>query len=179
METAGVVLGLLICLGVVIALAGYVLESANEQAQASTAGRSAVGATVVTGGIPVILAVIALGAYGAKEMGLGSASASTHSPSGTHQAAPAPGGEALALMQAKGCLACHALGGKGSTAGPGPDLTHVGGHPQIAGVLPMSKENLVKWITNPPAVKPGTAMPPLPLSDQEREQIADFLLQQK
>ena len=177
METAVVVLGLLISLGLVIALAGYVLETTFERKQAGQADTSGLGATVVAGGLPLVLAVVALTAYGIKEMSL--AGAAHGSPGTAQAAAPAAApADGLALMEAKGCLGCHALGGKGAV-GPGPNLTGIGGRPQIAGVLPMSKDNLVKWIANPPAVKPGTLMPPLPMTDQEREQIADFLLSQK
>ncbi|MBI2941326.1 MAG: c-type cytochrome [Chloroflexi bacterium] len=93
-------------------------------------------------------------------------------------AAPAAGEpEGLAAMRSNACLACHALNGQGATGGPGPDLTGLASRPKIAGVLDTNRENLIRWLTNPLAVKPGTTMPPLPLSDTVREKIADYLLQ--
>ena len=43
----------------------------------------------------------------------------------------------------------------------------------------MDRANLIKWLSNPPAVKPGTQMPNLSLSEQETSQLADWLLQLK
>jgi menaquinol-cytochrome c reductase cytochrome b/c subunit len=38
-----------------------------------------------------------------------------------------------AVMATSGCLACHRIGGVGN-AGPGQDLTHVGGRLSAAGI---------------------------------------------
>ena len=45
--------------------------------------------------------------------------------------------------------------------------------PARAGLL--SDANLKKWISNPPALKPGTAMPVVPLTDDELTKIVAFL----
>ncbi|MCB1165045.1 MAG: c-type cytochrome [Leptospiraceae bacterium] len=64
------------------------------------------------------------------------------------------------------CVACHAVNGKGGNVGPALD-----------GVASrFDRPYLVKWLHNPQEVKPGTAMPKLPLTDQEIEQIVDFLM---
>jgi cytochrome c oxidase subunit 2 len=86
--------------------------------------------------------------------------------------AGAPPGKAL--FQQKGCVACHTIEGV-STGTVGPNLTHHGSAPQIAGVLPNNKDNLVKWLLNPPAVKPGTAMPNLGLSQEDASTLADYI----
>jgi mono/diheme cytochrome c family protein len=96
----------------------------------------------------------------------------TVTASGGQVEAGAPPGKALFLQ--KGCVACHTIEGV-SSGTVGPNLTHQGSNPQIAGVLPNNKENLVRWVLNPPGVKPGTAMPNLGLSQAEAEQIADYL----
>ena len=45
------------------------------------------------------------------------------------------------------------------------------------GVLsPVDEANLTKWIKNPPAVKPGTIMPNLGLSDDQIHDIVQWLL---
>ncbi|MEO8633528.1 MAG: cytochrome c oxidase subunit II [Chloroflexota bacterium] len=84
------------------------------------------------------------------------------------------------LFQSLACAGCHTV--QGLTAGkfPGaPDLTRVAGpgNKDIAGVLsPVNEENLRKWLANPPAVKPGTQMPNLGLSDQQITDLVNFLL---
>jgi len=86
----------------------------------------------------------------------------------------APPGKTLYLS--KGCAACHAIQGV-SSGMVGPALNGFKTRAQIAGVLPNDKDNLVKWLMNPPAVKPGTAMPNLGLNQADAGQIADYLLQ--
>lgn len=67
------------------------------------------------------------------------------------------------------CQACHALGGKGGVVGPA--LDKVGTKYDAA--------YLEKWLKDPQGVKPGTAMPKLPLSDAERSELVRFLAGQK
>jgi nitric oxide reductase subunit C len=64
------------------------------------------------------------------------------------------------------CVACHAVGGKGGAVGPSLD-----------GVASRyTEEELDVWLANPPAVKPGTAMPNLNLPDQTRKELVDWLV---
>lgn len=63
------------------------------------------------------------------------------------------------------CIACHAVGGNGGKVGPA--LDGVGDR--------FSAEYLKKWISDPQSVKPGTAMPKLPLSDSEQVEIVTYL----
>ncbi len=95
---------------------------------------------------------------------------------------PAPGGpvdqsDPVALGQSlyvsKGCTACH---GRNLEGGVGTNLQNYKSKQQIAGVLPLNEENLQKWLANPPAVKPGTAMPNLSLSENEIKALTAFLL---
>lgn len=67
------------------------------------------------------------------------------------------------------CSACHSLGGSGGNVGPA--LDGVGGR--------FDAEYLNKWIADPQSVKPGTAMPKLPLTDAERQEMVEFLSNQK
>ena len=72
-------------------------------------------------------------------------------------AARAPG---LAIFEAEGCGACHALRGTGAKGQVGPDLTHVGGRESLAaGILPMTVEALADWIRHPDEFNPGVEMP--------------------
>lgn len=73
------------------------------------------------------------------------------------------------------CAGCHVV--QGLTGGRvGPELTKIASKESIAGVLrPVDVENLKKWIANPQAVKPGTAMPLVPLSPEDLDAVAKFL----
>lgn len=78
-----------------------------------------------------------------------------------------------ALFAAKGCVQCHhhaAVSGSGQFAGGygaegAPDLTNRRFDPTY----------LRRWLKNPSAVKPNTAMPTLGLSDDEIEALVAFL----
>ena len=75
-----------------------------------------------------------------------------------------------------GCGSCHTIPGIYMARGVvGPPLYFFGRRTMIAGELPNSPENLVRWLRNPPAVEPGTAMPNLGLSDQQAQDIAAYL----
>lgn len=67
------------------------------------------------------------------------------------------------------CTACHALGGQGGNVGPA--LDGVGDKYDPA--------YLHRWLDDPQSVKPGTAMPKLPLTDAEREELVRFLSELK
>lgn len=64
------------------------------------------------------------------------------------------------------CSACHAVGGQGGTVGPALD--------GVAGRF--SEDELHTWLSNPSAVKPGTAMPNLNLSDELRAELVAWLV---
>jgi len=54
----------------------------------------------------------------------------------------------------------------------GPDLTHLMSRETIAsGAAPNTPENLRLWIQNPDAIKPGSKMPAMGLSDQELDAV--------
>jgi cytochrome c oxidase subunit 2 len=60
----------------------------------------------------------------------------------------------------------------------GPELTHVAGQPSIAQgkLTPVDAENLKRWLKDPTAVKPGTLMPKLGLTDDELAALVSYLL---
>ena len=70
------------------------------------------------------------------------------------------------LFRDKGCIGCHSIGGQGGKVGPA--LDHVGDR--------YSAEWMYTWLRNPAAVKPGTVMPKLPLTDEDRALLVFFLL---
>lgn len=63
------------------------------------------------------------------------------------------------------CVACHALGGQGGQVGPA--LDGVGSRKTPA--------EIAAWLADPPAIKPGTQMPKLPLTDGQRQELTAFL----
>ena len=67
------------------------------------------------------------------------------------------------------CTACHAVGGSGGTIGPA--LDGIGTRRDAAW--------LDKWLVDPQALKPGTAMPQLPMSDTERAELVQYLSELK
>ncbi len=91
---------------------------------------------------------------------------------------PAAGGAdpALAIIQKRICWTCHVIPGvPNAVAKVGPSLAGFAGRPKIAGVLDNNEANLAKWLANPPAVKKGTQMPPLGLSQDEISALVKFL----
>lgn len=83
------------------------------------------------------------------------------------------------LFQTLACAGCHTI--KGLTGGKvGPELTHIASKKDIASVLtPVNEANLTKWLSNPPAAKPGTLMPNLGLDPPTIDSLVKFLLTQK
>lgn len=75
-----------------------------------------------------------------------------------------------------GCSGCHDIPGVGATgADSGPPLGQIGLRAYLAGVLPNTRENLIRWITYPQQLHPGDAMPDTPLSPREADAVADYL----
>ena len=83
------------------------------------------------------------------------------------------------LFIAKGCTACHTVQGLPGALGTiGPELTHVASNQSIVDgkLAPVDYENLKRWLHDPPAVKPGTLMPKLGLTDDELSALVAYLL---
>ncbi len=63
------------------------------------------------------------------------------------------------------CTACHAVAGQGGSVGPSLDSVFTR----------KSREEIMAWLTDPAKIKPGTAMPKLPLSPEQIIDLADYL----
>jgi len=84
--------------------------------------------------------------------------------------------DAPKLIQAFGCGACHTIDGvQGADGKVGPSLTHFAELRYIAGTLPNTPQNLVRWIEHPQEVEPGTVMPDLNVADPQARDIAAYL----
>jgi cytochrome c oxidase subunit 2 len=101
----------------------------------------------------------------------------------TRQKAPAaepadgsPAARGRQVFTSQACVGCHAI--RGVSGGQlGPDLTHFGSRGTIAGgMLTNSPPNLARWLKNPPAVKPGSLMPDLGLSDAQVAALVAYLV---
>lgn len=57
----------------------------------------------------------------------------------------------------------------------GPPLPGVGRRTCVAGEVPNTPRFMVRWIENPQAIEPGTAMPNLGVSDAQARDIAAYL----
>jgi cytochrome c2 len=75
-----------------------------------------------------------------------------------------------------GCQACHAIPGvTGADGLVGPPLDGIGRRLYLAGHLPNTPENMMRWLQHPPQVHPPTAMPDTGVTDEEARDIAAYL----
>ncbi len=80
------------------------------------------------------------------------------------------------LMRNYGCRTCHTIPGvEGANALVGPSLAGIASRSYIAGVLPNTPENLLRWIQDPRAVDPLTAMPAVGVTPADARHIAAYL----
>jgi cytochrome c len=78
-----------------------------------------------------------------------------------------------------GCTGCHTASGVPQAQGKvGPPMTGIAARAIVAGKLENRPANLRRWIENPQAVTPGTAMPNLNVSPADSRDIAAFLYTQ-
>jgi cytochrome c2 len=81
-------------------------------------------------------------------------------------------------MEAAGCGSCHMIPGVVNARGMvGPSLEHFAQRSFIAGEVPNTTENLVRWIVSPPSIEPNTAMPVLGVTRTQARDIAAYLYQ--
>lgn len=75
------------------------------------------------------------------------------------------------LFHQVGCGACHTVRGTRADGRIGPDLTHLADRRSLAaGILPMTRDALVRWIAETDEIKPDSRMPAfgaLPRADIE------------
>jgi cytochrome c oxidase subunit II len=80
------------------------------------------------------------------------------------------------IFETTACVNCHAVGGTNGTGHFGPDLTHLMSRSTIAaGAAANTKENLRLWIQNPDAIKPGSLMPAMQLTDADLDALVRYL----
>jgi cytochrome c1 len=83
---------------------------------------------------------------------------------------------APALLLRYGCGGCHAIpglaGADGRVAAP---LTAMRERVYVGGVLRNTPDNLVRWIVDPRAISPRTAMPATGITEAEARDVAAYL----
>ena len=98
-----------------------------------------------------------------------------------NQQAPAPQpapevARGAQVFMSNACIGCHTIAGTNAQGQTGPNLTHVGSRSTIAaGMLDNTPDNVVRWVSDPQAVKPEALMPKLGLSDDDLRAVAAYL----
>lgn len=90
--------------------------------------------------------------------------------------AGADAGRGRRVIEAVGCGACHVIPGvRWPQSRVGPPLEGFAGRDLIAGRFPNTPQTLALWVRDAPALSPQTAMPPMPLSEQDALDVAAYL----
>ncbi len=80
------------------------------------------------------------------------------------------------VFETTACVNCHSVGGTTATGRFGPDLTHMmSRHTIAAGAAENTREKLRLWIQNPDAIKPGSLMPAMKLSESDLDALVSYL----
>lgn len=80
------------------------------------------------------------------------------------------------IFESTACVNCHTVSGTPAKGRFGPDLTHLMSRETIAsGATPNTHEKLRLWIKSPDAIKPGSKMPAMGLSDQELDAVTAYM----
>jgi cytochrome c1 len=75
-----------------------------------------------------------------------------------------------------GCASCHTIPGiRGANGLVGPPLNQIASRVYIGGVLTNTPDNMLRWLRDPPAVDPKTAMPNVHLTDSDARDVAAYL----
>lgn len=83
-------------------------------------------------------------------------------------------------IRSYGCNTCHQISGiPGARGLIGPSLEGIGQRYYIAGELPNTPDNLMRWIQHPREVNPHTVMPEMGVTEQDSRDIAAYLYMQK
>lgn len=81
-----------------------------------------------------------------------------------------------AVIERVSCASCHVIPGIDWPRGrAGPVLEGFDDVGLIAGALPHTPDNLAAFVRNAPAAKPGSTMPPMPITAAEAQDVAAYL----
>jgi cytochrome c2 len=83
--------------------------------------------------------------------------------------------EAKAIIAGQ-CASCHRVPGvPGATGDVGPSLQGIARQQIIAGKLPNTRANMIRWLMHPQQVVPGNAMPEMGLTQEQARKIVAYL----
>ncbi len=81
------------------------------------------------------------------------------------------------VFETTACINCHAVRGTAANGRFGPDLTHLMSRTTIgSGAAENTPENLRLWLKDPDAIKPGSLMPAMQLSEAELDAVVRYML---
>ena len=87
---------------------------------------------------------------------------------------------AKVLLLQYACHSCHQIEGiVGPKSYAGPTLLDWPNRRYIAGTVPNTPENLVRWVVDPQRIAPQTLMPDLGVPEEHARVMADYLLTQE
>ncbi|WP_199561897.1 c-type cytochrome [Micromonospora deserti] len=82
----------------------------------------------------------------------------------------------MRLIEYYGCGTCHTVPGvRGADGLVGPPLAGIGDRSYLGGQLTNNAINMQRWIRDPQAVAPGTAMPSLGVTEADAQDLTAFL----
>ena len=80
------------------------------------------------------------------------------------------------VFETTACINCHTVRGTVANGRFGPDLTHLMSRATIAsGAAQNTPENLRVWLRDPDAIKPGSLMPAMQLSDADLDALVRYM----
>jgi cytochrome c len=79
-------------------------------------------------------------------------------------------------IQQGGCGACHEIPGVDRADGQvGPSLKKIAVRAFLAGDQPNDPAHMIQWVQHAQAIRPGSGMPDIPMTDQRARDIAAYL----
>jgi cytochrome c oxidase subunit 2 len=80
------------------------------------------------------------------------------------------------VFETTACINCHTVRGTAANGRFGPDLTHLMSRATLAsGAAGNTPENLRVWLRDPEAIKPGSLMPAMKVSDAELDALVRYM----
>jgi cytochrome c oxidase subunit II len=80
------------------------------------------------------------------------------------------------VFETTACINCHTVRGTAANGRFGPDLTHLMSRATIAsGAAENTPENLRLWLKDPDAIKPGSLMPAMKLSEVDLDALVRYM----
>ena len=97
-------------------------------------------------------------------------------PDEAHHMPVADPGRGLKAIADAGCGSCHDIPGLAWPKGKlGPALEGFAARTMIAGRVPNRPDALAAFVRDAPALVPGTAMPAMPISEEQARDVAAYL----